>query len=188
MQYARISAAIDHDTGGFIWYGTPKAVGSSYINGVELPAALARKRREDRYPLVPLFADLPRNVALVELKNVLTAEDLALLTDTNGIVRARQRREEFHEDTARRYLRAAIRLRSDTVAVRSPRPQSQSLKVPGLHTRLAVADGPGLARAYPECARSPRRRASHDPRWNAPHSRVPGNSCSISTFRCPWRR
>ena len=48
-----LSRAIDYETGGFMWYGTPKAVGSSYINGVELPAALAREPREDRYPLVP---------------------------------------------------------------------------------------------------------------------------------------
>ena len=44
----------------------------------------------------------------MELKNVLTAEDLALLTDADGIVRARQRREEFHGGTARRYLRLPI--------------------------------------------------------------------------------
>jgi predicted nucleic acid-binding protein len=100
--------AIDRDTGGFIWYGTPKAVGSSYINTVELPAALARKRREDRYPLVPLFADIPRARAFAELETVLPPDDLALLKDANGIVRARHLRDAFHADAARRYMRAAI--------------------------------------------------------------------------------
>ena len=88
--------AIDHETGGCIWYGTSRVLRSDYINNVELPAVTDRKRREPDYPLVPLFvtitpggADAGLRVAAVKREAKLHAADIDLFMDSNGEPRGR---------------------------------------------------------------------------------------------------
>jgi SMODS-associated and fused to various effectors sensor domain len=99
--------AINETTGGFIWYGTNRAAGSSYINTVELPRATARKRREPTYPLVPVFLAPPSAVMPV-VESELSLADYETFRDCNGEVRGRSKSAEFHRHVAQRYARAAL--------------------------------------------------------------------------------
>jgi hypothetical protein len=109
--------AIDEVTGGFLWYGTKRVLASWYVNNVELPAAIARKRREPDYPLVPLFATVPPGEARAALLAAtkkpsarLTANDHALFFEANGYSReARERVAEFRASVAKRYIRSAVK-------------------------------------------------------------------------------
>lgn len=94
-------------TGGFIWYGTKRATESNYINTVELPPAIARKRSEPRYPLVPLFLNVRPSAANAVMRPVLGDDDAEVFFEASGRVRGRKRNSEFHRDVARRYVRAA---------------------------------------------------------------------------------
>jgi hypothetical protein len=110
--------AIESETAGFLWYGSARSVRSDYINTVEIPAALARKRREPRYPLVPLFATVQPSAARALLTGVLSPEDSSLFMDSNGALRAGQPLTDFHRAVARGYQRAAVRaLEQDTYTV-----------------------------------------------------------------------
>lgn len=95
-------------TGGFIWYGTRRATGSNYINTVELPPAIARKRSEAHYPLIPLFLNVRPADADASMRPVLGDTDADLFFEASGRVRGRVRIPEFHRDVARRYARAAV--------------------------------------------------------------------------------
>lgn len=109
--------AIDNVTGGCLWYGTKRVLGSWYVNNVELPAVIARKRREPEYPLVPLFATVrpgetknALQAAAKEADAKLTEDDVAVFMDANGHARGRgQRTHDFHGDVARRYVRSAVK-------------------------------------------------------------------------------
>jgi TIR domain len=48
-----IRRAILEKTGGFIWWGTRRALSSEVINELEIPTALERAHTESLYPLVP---------------------------------------------------------------------------------------------------------------------------------------
>ena len=98
---------IAEETGGFIWYGTRRAVGSNYINTVELPPAIERKRNEAHYPLVPLFLNASPSWATAEMQPVLGDEDAEVFFEASGVVRGRRRNAEFHREVAQRYVRAA---------------------------------------------------------------------------------
>ena len=108
--------AINNVTGGCIWYGTKRVLGSRYVNNVELPAAIARKRREPDYPLVPVFSTVSPREARAALDGAasepdakLTEDDVAVFSDANGYVRERvQRAREFHVEVARRYVASAV--------------------------------------------------------------------------------
>jgi hypothetical protein len=108
--------AINEVCGGFIWHGTRRALRSDYINRVELPAAIARKRREPSWPLVPVFVSVsPGEVqaALVEAASKdgakLTTDDIALFLDCNGYLRTRgEETAEMRAGVADRYLRSAV--------------------------------------------------------------------------------
>jgi hypothetical protein len=102
-----VERAIDQSTGGFIWYATRRAAASSFINEVELPRAIARKRRNPRYPLVPLFL-APIGELLGIAGAALSEDDIALLRQCNGEVRRGQPTVEFHRRVAERYMRAAV--------------------------------------------------------------------------------
>ena len=109
--------AIDHETGGCIWYGTSRVLRSDYINNVELPAVTDRKRREPDYPLVPLFvtitpgeADAGLRVAAVKREAKLHAADIDLFMDSNGEPRGRcQTNAAYQLGVARRYVSSAVR-------------------------------------------------------------------------------
>lgn len=108
--------AIDHETGGAIWYGTDRVLGSDYVNQVELPAIIARKRREPTYPLVPLFVNVTPSEAKKRLMSAtrrkgaeLTKADVELFMDTNGAARTEgQTYSAFRGEAARRYVRSAV--------------------------------------------------------------------------------
>jgi hypothetical protein len=99
--------AITQVTGGLIWYGTKRATSSNYINTVELPPAIERKRNEPRYPLVPLFLNVRPGEADAVMRPVLGDDDTDVFFEASGRVRGRERNAEFHRDVARRYVRAA---------------------------------------------------------------------------------
>lgn len=98
---------INEDTGGLIWYGTKRATTSNYINTVELPPAIERKRNEPRYPLVPLFLNVRPGDAKVIMRPALGDDNTEIFFETSGRVRGRERNAEFHRDVAKRYVRAA---------------------------------------------------------------------------------
>jgi len=108
--------AINNVTGGCIWYGTKRVLGSWYVNNVELPAVVARKRREPGYPLVPVFSTISPREARAALRRAatepdakLTKDDVAVFADGNGYVRERaQRTHQFHVEVARRYVVSAV--------------------------------------------------------------------------------
>mgnify|MGYP000847373370 CR=1 FL=1 len=104
--------AIQRVTGGFIWYGTKDAAESQYINEVELPAALDRKRKDPNFPLVPVFVDGDREGLLSTVEPFLKIEDFELFKECNGEVRQDEPLSQFHRGIAKRYVRGAI-MRSD---------------------------------------------------------------------------
>lgn len=106
-----IRRAIFEETGGLIWWGTRAALGSSFINNVEMPAAFERKDAEPLYPVVPLFIDLdPSDDGDRRAIRTALGEHGDALLDCNGLVwRRREQAEEFRRRVARRYVRDAVR-------------------------------------------------------------------------------
>lgn len=106
-----IRRAILGETGGLIWWGTRRVLGSQFVNEVEIPTAFERKSAEPLYPIVPLFIDLdPGSDADKEtIRGALRDYGDALL-DCNGLVRARSETDkQFYRRVARRYVRDAIK-------------------------------------------------------------------------------
>lgn len=109
--------AINEVTGGCLWYGTQRVLGSWYVNNVELPAIIDRKRREPDYPLVPLFVtarpgEVKRKLLAVaaDPNSPLTTDDVELFMEANGHPRGRgERNEDYRTAVARRYVRAAVK-------------------------------------------------------------------------------
>jgi hypothetical protein len=100
--------AIKSTTGGLLWYGTPEAAASDYINKNELPPAADRKRKDPSYPLVPLFVTASPSVLMARVQQDLSARDFKTFNECNGEVRGKQTYAEFHRHVARRYVRAAL--------------------------------------------------------------------------------
>jgi hypothetical protein len=108
--------AINNSTGGCMWFGTKPVLGSWYVNNVELPAIIARKRREPRYPLVPLFVTVrpgEANAALVaattQPRAKLSLDDVALFMEANGSTRnSGERIATFRTAVAHGYVRSAV--------------------------------------------------------------------------------
>jgi hypothetical protein len=108
--------AINDVTGGCLWYGTKRVLRSWYVNNVELPTVVARKRREPAYPVVPLFATVSPSQAKHALLKAtkasgarLTEADIDVFMDANGHKREREQRiADFRAEIARRYVRAAV--------------------------------------------------------------------------------
>ena len=125
----RIRKAIRKETGGFIWWGTKRALNSDVINRIELPAALRRKRRSGRYPLVPLFVDLDPNDDAGAITDALGSRRTSRLLDLNGLVRGNHESlDDFARRAGRRYAADAIRsvagapVTAGFTALREPRP------------------------------------------------------------------
>lgn len=100
--------AIRASTAGFIWYGTPSALSSSFINEVELPTAIARRREDPTFPLVPLFVELKPSDTAATLRDALGTSGRDLFLDANGVVRGGRPYDEFHRHVARRYVEASL--------------------------------------------------------------------------------
>lgn len=115
LSQASFEDAINNVTGGCLWYGTKRVLGSWYVNNVELPAIVARKRREPSYPLVPLFVTIRPSEAKTALLAAtthagtkLTSDDVDIFTDANGYARSTERIGDFRTAVAHRYVRAAV--------------------------------------------------------------------------------
>jgi hypothetical protein len=104
-----IRRAILEETGGFLWWGTEKALGSEVINGLEIPAALERAETEPGYPLVPVFVDVSPSAAGKELARRVGEESARRFMDRNGIPRKpKERLDDLRLRAARRYVRDAV--------------------------------------------------------------------------------
>ena len=104
-----IRRAILEETGGFVWWGTDKALGSRIINGLEIPAALERVETESGYPLVPVFVDVSPSGAGKKLARRIGKESAQKFMDRNGLPRGpRERLDDLRVRAARRYVRAAV--------------------------------------------------------------------------------
>lgn len=106
-------------TGGFLWWGTEKALGSRIINSLEIPAALERAEREPGYPLVPVFVDVSPAEAAKKLSRRIGKDSARRFMDRNGLPRGpRERLDELCVRAARRYVRdAAASLPTGTITV-----------------------------------------------------------------------
>ncbi len=103
--------AITDVTGGFIWYGTKRVLDSWYVKNVELPPAIARKRCESDYPLVPLFVTVDPSEASAALgkPDALSDHDHKTFFEAHGLVRGRTPLGAFCVDVARQYVRSAVK-------------------------------------------------------------------------------
>lgn len=103
-----IRQVIFEETGGFVWWGTDKALGSKVINGLEIPAALERAAAEPGYPLVPVFVDVAPSEAGKKLTRRIGKEKTKEFMDRNGLPRRpRERLDPIRVRVARRYVRDA---------------------------------------------------------------------------------
>lgn len=104
-----IRRAILEKTGGFIWWGTRRALGSEVINELEIPTALERASAEPLYPLVPIFVDTTPGKDRAEINEAL-GQNAKRFLDHNGVVRGRSEAARvFRRRIARRYVRDAVR-------------------------------------------------------------------------------
>lgn len=107
-----IRRVIDHQTGGFIWWGTSLVLGSDVVNEIEVPAALKRKRREPGYPLVPFFVDLSPDDDGAALRSALGRRNARRLRELNGVMRDRGGKETVEDFVPR----AAAQYAADAIA------------------------------------------------------------------------
>jgi hypothetical protein len=106
---AAIRRAISEETASFLWYGTRRALGSSFIRDVEMPEARKRKAREPRYRIVPLFTNISPGRDADNLRAAFQPCDGELLLASSGFTREpRERNADFHRRVADRYIRDAI--------------------------------------------------------------------------------
>lgn len=106
---AELRRAILNDTGGFVWWGTRRALDSEMINGLEIPTALERADAQPLYPLVPVFADLSPGRDRVEIEKAIGHRTEDFLA-RNGIIRnGSEPAVAFRQRIARRYVRDALR-------------------------------------------------------------------------------
>jgi hypothetical protein len=113
-----IRRAILEKTGGFIWWGTRRVLGSEVINELEIPTALERASAEPLYPLVPIFVDTSPGKDRGEINEALGQHAKRFL-DRNGVVRGRSEAVSvFRWRIAQRYVCDAVRsLTHDPVTV-----------------------------------------------------------------------
>lgn len=106
---AAIRRAINRETFSFLWYGTRRALGSSFIREVEMPAARDRKARQPSYPIVPLFTNISPGRDVNSIRAAFQPGDGELLLSSSGFTRGRgERNADFHRRVADRYVRDTI--------------------------------------------------------------------------------
>jgi SMODS-associated and fused to various effectors sensor domain len=105
-------------TGGFIWWGTKRALTSTWINELEIPNALTRAAVKPPYPIVPLFIDVSPTVDADGFRNALRSHKDEFLA-MNGVgLKSGEDLNEFRRRVARRYVRDAIAmLPEDTISI-----------------------------------------------------------------------
>lgn len=100
--------AIEELTGGFIWWGTHDALGSTWINELEIPNALARATTKPPYPIVPLFIDLSPGADGAAIRAALLTHTDDFLAHNGVVFDGIEEAEVFRRRVARRYVRDAI--------------------------------------------------------------------------------
>lgn len=106
---SEIRRVIFEETGGFLWYGTQRALDSEVINKLEIPAALERANSEPLYPLVPVFVDISPGKSRAEINEAI-GDRVDDFLDRNGIIRKKSEAAgAFRERIVQRYVRDAIR-------------------------------------------------------------------------------
>ncbi len=100
--------AIEHETGGFIWWATRDTLDSKIICETELPTALVRAKRDPAYPIVPVFVELrPRDRPAIEA--AIGRDQATRLLGYNGVTRsAKQDLHDLARAAARRYVKQLV--------------------------------------------------------------------------------
>ena len=108
---ATLKRAIGRETGGFIWWGTRRALASRTICKIEVPAALRRQRfRRGGYPVVPLFIDISPEADGELIKRAFGKRRGRALCARNGLVRdCEEAVSIFAAKAARQYVKSLIR-------------------------------------------------------------------------------
>lgn len=107
---ANCVASIEHETGGFIWWGTKDTLGSSIICETELPTALDRAKRDPTYPVVPVLVDLKPGRDSAAIEAAVGPAYAKQLLSSNGILhRNGQSLEALARETAQRYVAQLVR-------------------------------------------------------------------------------
>lgn len=107
---ANCQTAIEHETGGFIWWGTRDTLGSPIICETELPTALDRAKSDASYPVVPVLVDLKPGRDSAAIEAAIGPAYAKRLLSTNGILqRNGQSLRELARETARRYVAQLVR-------------------------------------------------------------------------------
>jgi hypothetical protein len=208
---AAFRSAIGKETGGFIWYGTRKALASRTICKVEVPLALrrARRRKGGAYPVVPLFVDLQPSEDADAIKRAFGSRRGRRLLDLNGVIRNRgEDLPTFSKRAARQYVKDLIRehpgdnLHAAITTGREPTGQHHlSLdwrrlardhrRDPGRHPRGAT-DQERLPAHHGRAARTPPARRAHrmgvEPRATPAADRPTTVTRRVADGRRPIRR
>ena len=109
---AAFRIAIGKETGGFIWFGTRRALTSRTICRFEVPRALRRARRRNTaaYPVIPLFVDLRPEEDADAIKQAFGARRGQRLLSLQGVIREDgEDLASFSTRAARRYVEDLIR-------------------------------------------------------------------------------
>jgi len=103
-----LERAIHELTGGFIWWGTQKALGSKWINELEIPTAVARATTTPSYPIVPLFIDLSPGADATAIRAAVGSHTDDFLAHNGVVYDGVEDPKAFRRRVARRYVRDAI--------------------------------------------------------------------------------
>lgn len=105
-----IREVICSQSGGFIWYGTRKILDSDFINRIEIPTALKRRKIDPLYPMIPLFVDLdPSNRAdRICIKKAIGRRGRKILCSNGMILEPQESLESFRRKVAKRYVVESI--------------------------------------------------------------------------------
>jgi hypothetical protein len=104
-----VRRAIFEDTGGFLWWGTPSILESSFVNDVEIPAAFDRREVDPSYPIVPLFVRLRPGGDRDAIK-VAVGSRAGDLLECNGLICSDgETVEAFCRTVAKRYVSDAVK-------------------------------------------------------------------------------
>lgn len=107
---AELRDAIDTRTGGFIWWGTRDTLDSKTICEIELPAALARARRDQSYPVIPVFVELTPKEDAEAIAAAIGSSDAKQLLQSNGVEkRRRESRRALAVRAARSYVTELVK-------------------------------------------------------------------------------
>jgi SMODS-associated and fused to various effectors sensor domain/TIR domain len=107
--------AIFELTGGFIWWGTHRALGSTWINELEIPNALTRAFVKPPYPIVPLLVDISPGADADALRSALRSHNDEFLGINGVVLSPGEDLDTFRGLVARRYVSDAIKALPETL-------------------------------------------------------------------------